>query len=161
MELASNFKALNNEANFGPPISDEVVGGTHIAVELVTKNGDTFYATEWPQGLPRHDGGKRTIRFPHGLMIFGETIQDCARRLVSEQLGMEVRSVKVNDTETYVDEANHWHIEPICVVEIDGTARPPQEASRVISFTLEDPPDLSFWDIDELAQMMNTSSVSS
>ena len=151
---ASKYRATNNEANFGRPITTQVVGGTHITFELVPKRGTTFFATRWPKGLPGHEDPPDVLRFPHGLIQFGETVEHCAQRLVREQLGMKVKSVKVIEIESYVDDQNHWHIEPGCVVEVSGKARVPREASEIVSFGVDHIPDLTFWTKDELRDVI-------
>ena len=150
---ASNYRATDGEANFGKPITAQVVGGTHITCELVTKSGQTFYVTEWPRGLPRHDDPPNSVRFPHGLIRFGESLQDCAKRLVNDQLGMLAQHVKVLYIDSYVDDKNHWHIEPGCLVEVSGTPTVPREASRITEFDVSAVPDLTFW---ERAEFLDT-----
>jgi ADP-ribose pyrophosphatase YjhB (NUDIX family) len=145
--LASDFQPLEGEATFGPPILREVVGGTHIAPECITVNKGAFIMTEWPLGLPRHDKA-RTVRFPHGLIRVGETIEDCARRLVANQQGMNVDSVTVLDIDSYVDDAKHWHIEPLLWVEVSGVPKLPKEASRIVSFRGHQLPEGAVWGQD-------------
>ena len=36
---ASPYRASKGEANFGQPINTQVVGGTHITFELITRKG--------------------------------------------------------------------------------------------------------------------------
>src|SRR5438552_9303747 len=126
-QIASDFKPLPGEANFPPPIDKEVVGGVHIAPECITRQGEIFVMIVWPNGLWRHES-HRTIRFPHGLMMFGETIKESAERLVKTQLGMDVESVQVVHIDSYVDEKNHWHIEPWVIVDVIGTPKLPTQA---------------------------------
>jgi NUDIX domain len=145
--LASDFTPLQGEANFPPPIQQEVVGGCHIAPECITVSGGQFVMIEWPKGLPRHDSN-RTVRFPHGLIKFGETIEQCAARLVSEQLGMAVDSTKALYIYSYVDEAQHWHIEPLLLVRVSGNPRLPPEASRTILVSGDTLPTGAVWGAD-------------
>jgi ADP-ribose pyrophosphatase YjhB (NUDIX family) len=134
LELASNFQPLESEANFGPPLTREVVGGAHIAPHCICVEEDQFVLADWAEGLPRHDKpGTRAIRFPHGLMIFGESFEQCASRLVKDQLGMHVRKTRVVHVYSYVDDVNHWHMEPIMVTTVDGEPRPPAGATAVQS----------------------------
>lgn len=151
---ASNYRASKGEANFGRPITTQLVGGTHITFELITRKGKTLFATRWPKGLPGHDDPPNVLRFPHGLIRFGETIEDCAKRLVKDQLGMNVRSVKMAYMDSYVDDKQHWHIEPGCVVEVDGKPRVPRAASEIVRFTLAKIPELSFWTKEDLLETL-------
>ena len=151
---ASEYRAKNNEANFGKPIITQVVGGTHITFELVTKKGDRFYMTRWPNGLPGHDDPPNALRFPHGLIQFGETMEKCASRLVSEQLGMRVKHVEIAYLESYVDDSDHWHIEPGCIVELSGEPKVPKLASDIISFRIDDLPDMTFWTRSDFLELI-------
>jgi len=145
-QLASDFKPLTGEANFPPPIDKEVVGGMHIAPECITRCGkQKFVMIEWPNGLPRHEN-HRTVRFPHGLMKFGETVEECIYRLVNDQLGMTVDLIQTLYIDSYVDSMNHWHIEPWILVDVSGNPRLPSEASRVIYFEGSNVPEGAFWD---------------
>ncbi len=151
----SKYKARHGEANFGKPIVSQVVGGSHITFELITKKGKKFYMTRWPKGLPGHEDPPNTLRFPHGLIRFGETLEECAERLVKEQLGSSVKNVKIAYWDSYVDDFNHWHIEPGAIVELKGTLKVPKQASEIVSFDLAHVPEMTFWpksDFLELAK---------
>ncbi len=88
LALASDFQPHEGESNFGPTITREVVGGTHISPHCITVKGDEFVLVDWAEGFPRHDKpGTRAVRFPHGLMLFGESFEYRAVRLIRDQLG--------------------------------------------------------------------------
>jgi len=142
---ASNYRARQNEANFGAPIVTQVVGGTHITFEMVTMRRGKFYMTRWPTGLPGHDDPPNVLRFPHGLIRFGESLEECAKRLVRDQLGMTVRSVRIAYWDSYVDKMNHWHIEPGCIVQVAGKPNIPKRAGEIISFDIFNLPEMTFW----------------
>ena len=101
--------------------------------------------TRWPDGLPGHDDPPNALRFPHGLIRFGEALDECATRLVGEQLGMKVKDVEILYWDSYVDDHNHWHIEPGCLVEVEGTPKLPENASEVVTFTIDNIPKMTFW----------------
>lgn len=143
-QAASDFKPLPGEANFAPPIGIEVVGGTHIAPECITHQDDHFVMTHWPNGLPRHETVEST-RFPHGLIRFGESIEACATRLVESQLGMKVESVRVLEIDSYVDDMDHWHIEPLLSVVVSGDPHTPSGAGGVVRFTGTNLPPTAVW----------------
>lgn len=151
---ASTYIAKNDEANFGEPIKSQIVGGTHITLELITKKGNRFYMTRWPKGLPRHEDPPNALRFPHGLMIFGENPEQSAARLVKEQLGMKVDNCKIAYMESYVDDANHWHIEVGFIVEVFGKPRVPKEAKEIIDFSIEDIPKMTFYSRAEFLELI-------
>ena len=148
----SSYRAIDNEANFGKPITTQVAGGTHITFEMITHAGGRFFATRWPKGLPGHDDPPNTLRFPHGLIRFGESLEMCAARLVRGQLGMSVKGVEIAYWDSYVDKDGHWHIEPGCLVEVTGQHKVPRGASEIVTFTLENVPDLTFWTGDDLRE---------
>lgn len=141
----SSYRASADEANFGKPISTQRSGGSHITFELVTKRDQTFYVTRWPSGLPGHDDPPNTLRFPHGLIRFGESLEDCAGRLVQGQLGMRVTEVRMLYWDSYLDDHNHWHVEPGALVEVAGKPSLPKRASKIETFTVHDVLDLTFW----------------
>lgn len=142
--VSSNFTPLQGEANFAPPITRELVGGAHIAPECVTTQDGQFVMADWPDGLPRHDDG-HTVRFPHGLMLYGETIEDCAKRLVSDQLGMKVDNVRVLNIYSYMDDAPHWHIEPLLHVEVSGGDDLPSGVSGLVRHSDRTLPEFAVW----------------
>jgi ADP-ribose pyrophosphatase YjhB (NUDIX family) len=155
--LASDFQVLPGEAVFPPVIRQELVGGAHIAVECITRQRDEFLMTIWPRGLPRHDT-HRTTRFPHGLMLFGESISDCVRRLVADQLGMTVSHHRVIHIDSYTDEQNHWHIEPWVLVDVDGVPSTPTDAAGVVRFQGDELPSDALWsaaDFREVLQLIS------
>lgn len=146
LERASEFQPHEGEANFGPPITTEVVGGTHIAPHAVTVRNGSFVLVDWADGLPRHDDpGDRSVRFPHGLMEFGETVAACADRLVSDQLGATVDSVRVVHVYSRVDDADHWHLEPLFLTRVSAPLDPPEGASAVETTVGPDLPDGAVW----------------
>lgn len=150
IEKASDYQAAPGEANFGEPIEPQIVGGTHIAAEFITKQGEVYYVIEWPQGLPGHSDPPDTVRFPHGLMKFGESLQETAQRIVGEQLGMKVVETTILSMDSYVDDHNHWHIEPNCLSEVSGEPDIHEAASKSITFPLDDMPDLTYWPEERL-----------
>jgi len=143
-KLASDFQPEVGEANFPPPMNREVVGGMHIAPECFTVRNGVFVMTVWPNGLPRHEQ-VRSVRFPHGLMKFGETLEETAQRLVSAQQGLSVIRVSVLKIDSYVDEMNHWHLEPVLLVDVEGEPKLPKEAEELVEFSSSNLPEGSVW----------------
>ena len=143
-KLASDFRPEIGEANFPPPLTHEVVGGMHIAPECFTVRNGLFVMTIWPNGLPRHEQ-TRTVRFPHGLMRFGETLEETAQRLVKAQQGLSVVRVNVLKVDSYVDDMNHWHLEPVLLVDVEGEPDLPKEAEKLVEFDSLNLPEGSVW----------------
>lgn len=150
----SGYRARHNEANFGKPIVTQIAGGSHITFEMITIRSRNFYMTRWPKGLPGHDDPPNVLRFPHGLIRFGESLEACAKRLVRQQLGMSVKSAKIAYFDSYVDDLNHWHIEPCCIVQVTGTPVVPRGASEVISFDIFNIPKMTFWSTQDFLDII-------
>ena len=53
MTFEYNWK--KNEANFGPPISKQKKGGTHITFEIILKKENKYIALRRPDGIPEHE----------------------------------------------------------------------------------------------------------
>jgi ADP-ribose pyrophosphatase YjhB (NUDIX family) len=109
---------------------------------------------EWPDGLPRHDT-ERVVRFPHGLILYGETIEACAERLVGAQLGMKVQSVRTLKIYSYMSEGPQWHIEPLLHVEVAGSPNPPAGVSRILRHFDRCLPDGSVWGAGEFEKVFD------
>ncbi len=147
-ERASDFRPLPGEANFPPPLAGiEVVGGMHIAPECITAHEGKLLMAVWPNGLPRHET-TRVARFPHGLMRFGETISDCATRLLGDQFGLQVDSVELLEMDSYVDDEGHWHLEPLLLLMASGEPKLRPEIERFVSFTGTQLPQDAVWSPD-------------
>jgi hypothetical protein len=109
----------NGEANFGPPAERELSGGAHLVFDLLLRHGDELIALRRPEGY--HDGPKDKLYGPHGLICFGETVEECVQRLVDEQgSGVRVTRVDLYTMPTWVDENNHWHIALNVIATIDA-----------------------------------------
>ncbi|MFB8276956.1 NUDIX hydrolase [Nocardia colli] len=109
----------HGEANFGPPIQSEVAGGAHLTFDVMTHVGATLYAIRRPDGL--HDGPKNALYFPHGLIRFGETAEDCVARLLAEQAPGELLKLRTHSLVSWVED-DHWHL---CLNVLAELAEPP------------------------------------
>lgn len=150
----NKYRAVGNEANFGRSITTQVSAGAHITFEMITISGATFHMTRWPNGLPGHEDPPNTLRFPHGLIRWGESLDDCAARLVKAQLGMRVKSVRLAYWDAYVDDLNHWHIEPGCIVDVSGNPTLPSGASAIVKFGISSLPDMTYWPSKEFLRLV-------
>ena len=150
----SRYRASAGEANFGQPIRTQVSGGSHITFELITKKHHTFYVTRWPKGLPGHDDPPNAVRFPHGLIRIGESLDECSERLVKDQLGMSVTDVKMLYWDSYMDDHGHWHVEPGALVEVAAEPKLPSGASGIECFTAHGVPELTFWSRSEFLDLV-------
>jgi ADP-ribose pyrophosphatase YjhB (NUDIX family) len=144
LKVISDFKPFEGEACFPPSVLKEYAGGMHIAPECVTVFGDKFIMVEWPNGLPRHETN-HTVRFPHGLMNFGESIDEAASRLVMKQMGLNVTDIECLKIDSYLDEHRHWHFEPVVLARVHGEPQLPKHASRFVYFWYDNLPAKSVW----------------
>lgn len=97
----------HREANFGPPISGEVKGGAHLTLDVILCDGTKVWAMRRPEGL--HDGPKNSLYFPHGLIRFGETVDEAVTRLAKSQAGATISRVELYNLPSWVED-EHWHL---------------------------------------------------
>lgn len=64
-------------------------------------------------------------------MHFGESFEECADRLVADQLGMRAMRMQVIHVYSSVDSTNHWHIEPLLLTWVNGDPNPPSDVTVV------------------------------
>ena len=62
--------------------------------------------------------------------------------------------ISVNDVDGILAKVN-WHIEPGCIVEVDGKPHVPRAASEIVQFTLAKIPALSFWTREDLLETLD------
>lgn len=126
--MAFEYHYEHGEANFGPPLASEVEGGAHLTFDVITRLGSELVAYRRPDGL--HDGPKNALYFPHGLIRFGETVDQCVQRLVNEQGGgVQVTSTNIYTMPSWV-ENNHWHM---CLNVVTTVATMPDELPSGVS----------------------------
>jgi hypothetical protein len=154
MEFEYNWQ--NNEANFGPPISKEVDGGTHITFDILLRKDGKYFALR-RECIPGHEvppEGKNVLFLCHNLIRYGESVEDCVRRIVKEQSGVNILSYQVVDLRTvFMKESGgkkirQWGIIPFVIAEVDATPETGNfgnEVVEVVAFTKADiPTDLAF-----------------
>jgi len=157
MEFEYNWQ--NNEANFGPPIQKEADGGTHITCEIILKKGDKYIALR-RSCLPGHEkppsvgNPKGALFFCHNLIRYGESIEECTKRIVKEQSGVNVINYKVVDVRAFLMEESggkkmkQWAIVPHIIAEIDKIPQPGvygNEITEVVEFTKDNVPTDFAW----------------
>ncbi|MBI2057943.1 MAG: hypothetical protein HYT63_03105 [Candidatus Yanofskybacteria bacterium] len=105
-----SFKYIweNKEANFGEPLKYQVKGGTHFTFEMILK-WDGKYIALRRQSIPGHEAPPHAEKYPNGLLYFchnliqyGESVEQCVKRIVKSQTGVNVKSYKVVDIESSV-----------------------------------------------------------
>lgn len=143
----------HGEANFGAPISEEVSGGAHLTFDVILHTGRTIHALRRPRGL--HDGPKDALYFPHGLIRFGESVDDCAKRLAEQQAGVGVLSTRLYTMPSWVDEDQHWHICLNVLAEVERPPRAAGEVSEVVPVTADHrPDDFAWWTVEQMTALL-------
>ena len=106
--MNETYHYTDNEANFGPPIEDEVPGGAHLTFDAICTMGGRLVTFRRPDGL--HGAKKNALYFPHGLIRFGETVGECVQRLANEQGGgSRVERTRLYTMPSWVED-RHWHM---------------------------------------------------
>ncbi len=154
MEFKYNWQ--NSEANFGPPISREVDGGTHITLDILLTKDEKYFALR-RECIPGHEvppEGKNVLFLCHNLIRYGESVEDCVKRIVKSQSGVNVLSYKVVDLRTVLMEESggqkmkQWGIIPFIIAEVDAVPEDGNfgnEVIEVVTFTKDNvPTDFAF-----------------
>ncbi|MBI2579360.1 MAG: hypothetical protein HYW27_00480 [Candidatus Aenigmarchaeota archaeon] len=167
MEFEYNWQ--NNEANFGPPISKEMDGGTHITFDILLKKDDKYFALR-RECIPGHEvppesEGEKLLFLCHNLIHYGESVEECVKRIVKSQSGLEVVNCEIVDLRTVLMENSggkkmkQWGIIPFIIAKVDAKPEPGifgNEVSEVVTFTKDNiPSDFAFGKQKLLTQILN------
>lgn len=146
----------NKEASFGKPLKHGVKSGTHITIEIILKWNKKYIALR-RQCIPEHEAPPHAKKYPKGLLYFchnliryGESIEQCVKRIVKSQTGVNVKSYKVIDIESSVQKKDsQWAIIPLVVAELAQKPEPEMFGNRiteVVEFTSKNVPnDFAWW----------------
>jgi len=146
----------NKEANFGKPLKYQVGGGTHITFEIILKWNGKYIALR-RQSIPGHEAPSHASKYPSGLLYFchnliryGESIEQCIKRIVKSQTGIGVKSYKIVDIESSVQKKdNQWAIIPHVMAELSAkpkTGKFGNQITEVVVFTKNSVPnDFAWW----------------
>ena len=163
MSFKYNWK--NKEASFGPIISTGIPGGTHITFEIILKKDNKFIALRRPQAIPEHelppqakDYPKGLLYFCHNLIRYGETIENCVKRIVKDQAGIKVKKFQVVYIDSSVQEKdNEWAFIPHIIAEINEIPKTNKEITEVILFDKNSiPEDFAWWTKKDLKWFMDS-----
>lgn len=79
--------------------------GPHIGVGVMVWNGDRLLLGE---RISKHS--ENSWQFPGGHLEFGETVEDCARREVAEEAGIQIRNIKPGgfSNDVFIDADKHY-----------------------------------------------------
>jgi len=163
--MAFEYNWKNNEANFGPPIKKDIDGGTHITFEILLKKGNEYIALR-RQSIPGHEPPPKAKNHPQGLLYFchnliryGESIEQCVKRIVKEQAGVNVKNLKVVDIDSSVQEKDsQWAFTPYVIAEVEEIPKPGKygnEITEVVEFDKNNVPnDFAWWTQKELKEFL-------
>ncbi len=143
----------------------EAKGGTHITFEILMKWNGNYIALR-RQSIPGHEAPTHAKRYPSGLLYFchnliryGESTEQCVKRIVKDQAGVRIRSYKVVDLESMVQKKDdQWAIIPTVIAEL--TVKPKvglhgNEVSEVVEFTKDTvPTDFAWWPKGSVAEFL-------
>ncbi len=156
----------NREANFGRPLQHQVRGGIHITFELIPKWHGRYLALRRPKGIPGHELPPSASRYPRGLLYFchnliryGETADECIRRIVKSQTGVGVKSWRIVDIDSQVQAKDgQWAFMPHAIVEVAKKPKAGTYGNRiteVVEFSKRNVPrDFGWWDSRELKNFL-------
>jgi len=151
--MTFNYRWKNKEANFGSPIEEEVEGGTHISFEIILKKEDTYIALRRPKGIPEHPP-KPGLYFCHNLIRYGESMEECVKRIVKEQAGVEVQDFKLVYMDSDVKD-NNWALTPHIIAIVEEVPQKNSEVEEVVVFDKNNIPEgFAWWDQTELKEFL-------
>lgn len=155
-DMSFEYHYTHGEANFGPPLETEVAGGAHLTFDVICRVGEELVAFRRPEGL--HDAAKNALYFPHGLIRFGESVEDCVQRLVDEQGGeAQVQEITLYSLPTWVDDNKHWHMCLNVVARLDSVPNKHSDGvSEIVSVKRGHPgADFGWWTDDQLEALFD------
>ena len=161
--MSFKYSWKNNEANFGPPLEKQVSGGTHVTFEIILKKESKYIALRRPNGIPEHelppqakDYPQGLLYFCHNLILYGESMANCVKRIVKEQAGVEIIKLQVVYIYSEVQEKdNQWAINPCIIAEVEKIPRISSDITEVILFNRNNiPEDFAWWTKEELREFL-------
>ena len=161
--MSFEYNWTNKEANFGPPVSKQVDGGTHITFEIILKKDGKYIALRRPNAIPGHELPPQTKNYPEGLLYFchnliryGELVEDCIGRIVREQAGVAVKSYQIVDISSELQEKDgQWSFMPYVIAELKTIPETNELVTEVVIFDESTiPNDFGWWTKEELAEFL-------
>lgn len=151
----------NKEANFGKPLKNEVKGGAHVTLEIILKKDGKYVLLRRPKGIPRHRNPGYSRSYPNGFLYFchdliryGESVEKCVRRIVRNQAGVGVKSLKIIYIESVV-RGDNWAIIPHVIAEISALPKKSRDVSEVVVFGRNNVPEgLAWWSSKDLKEFL-------
>ncbi len=162
--MSFKYKWKNKEANFGPPVEEQMPGGMHLTFEIILKKDGRCIALRRPSGIPEHELPAQAKDYPHGLLYFchgliryGESVEDCVQRIVRSQAGVGVKDFHVVYIDSSVqDKDDSWAITPHVIAELEELPKINEEITEVVLFTKDTiPEDFAWWSKEDLEEFLD------
>lgn len=159
-----DYKWKNKEANFGPPIEQQVPGGMHLTFEIILKKDNKYIALRRPNGIPEHelppqakDSPNGLLYFCHNLIRYGESTEDCLKRIVKSQTGIDIKKFKTVYIDSSVQEKdNSWAIVPHVIAEIVELPKTTELITEIVAFDKDSiPNDFAWWEQRDLKEFLD------
>ena len=163
--MVFDYNWKNKEANFGPPIKNQVNDGTHISFEIILKKDEKYVALR-RKSIPGHEPPqnveqyyKNKLFFCHDLIRYGESVEDCVKRIVKYQTGALINNCMVIYIESEVQEKdNQWAFTPHVIAKLKNLPKLGfygNEITEVITFTKKDiPNEFGWWEKEDLKSFL-------
>ena len=162
-----SFKYIwkNKEANFGKPLKYQVRGGTHFTFEIILKWNGKYIALR-RKSIPGHEAPPHAKKYPHGLLYFchnliryGESVEQCVKRIVKSQAGVYVKDYKITDIETEIQKKdNQWAITIYVIAELSQKPKVGlwgNKITEVVEFNKNNiPNDFAWWSKNDLSDFL-------
>ncbi len=164
--MGFDYQWENKEASFGPPVKKQVDGGTHISFEILLRKNGKFIALRRPEAIPGHEmplhahkNPKGLLYFCHNLIRYGESAEECVKRIVKDQAGVSVKKITFVYLDSSVQEKdNQWAIIPCVVADIEKIPKPGRygnEVTEIVSFDKQTiPNDFGWWSQKDLKEFL-------
>ena len=169
--MTFEYSWKNKEANFGPPAQKEVDGGTHITFEIILKKGEEYIALRRSKGIKGHvmtqeekKSKRGKLYFWHDLIRYGESADQCIKRVVKTQSAVNVKQFQTVFLETILKDEKwglknkQWAILPHIIAEVDKIPKKgnySNPVTEVILFTKSTiPDDFAWWSKKELKEFL-------
>lgn len=164
--MSYQYLLKHNEANFGRPLRRQVRGGTHITFELILKWRGKYIALRRPKAIPEHELPPEAYKyrrgllyFCHGLIRYGETVEECIKRIIRSQAGVGVDTFQIVSIDSEVQTKDgQWAFMPHAVVNLSQKPRRGRygnTVTEVVEFTKRNVPgDFGWWEKRELKDFL-------
>lgn len=160
--MSHKYLWKNNEANFGKPIEYQIEGGMHITFEIILQWNNKYIGLR-RASIPGHEAplqdSHNLLYFCHDLIRYGESVDECVKRVVESQSGVGVRSCRVVYIDSLLQEKDgQWAFVPHVIADLSRRPTPGDYGNpitEVVEFTKSDVPnDFAWWEKKDLEDFL-------